>query len=190
MTRDPLAQLYEQYPTPAHTAQGLEEELQAFSAVMRLAAPHWHTPLPGRAWSPAQEAEHVVLVNESAGRLVGLLLSDRPLRALPQVPGRTENGRRLAPPGTEPGSGEALETLLDRHARSSALLAEFRPEPDPARTFVHPFLGPLDALDWLRMAAWHMGHHRRAMERGLAGLGGVSTVADVFVEPGIDKLPS
>lgn len=190
MTRDALMQLRERYPTPAQTAQGLGEELQAFGAALRPAAPHWHTRLPGRAWSPAQEAEHVLLVNEHTGRLVRLLCSDRPLRVMAQEPGRTENGRRLAPPGTEPGPGETLEALLERHARSSALLAEFRPGPDPERTWVHPFLGPLDALDWLRMAAWHTGHHRRAMARGLAELGASSTVAEGSAGGRVDKLPS
>lgn len=178
MTRDPLAQLHETYPTPEQTAWALAAELGAFGAAMRSAAAHWHTPLPGRTWSAAQEAEHVILVNEQTGRLVGRLLSERPLREGPREPGQTHQGRRLAPPGTEPGAGETLEVLLERHAGSSLRLAGWRPGPDPGRTFFHPFLGPLDALDWLRMAAWHTGHHRRALERGQAEFNAASTVPE------------
>ena len=47
---------------------------------------------------------------------------------------------------------------------------------DPGRTFYHPFMGQLDALDWLRMAAYQTRHHRQAVERGLAALGGAAPV--------------
>lgn len=168
--QDELAALRAAYPTPEAAGRGLRRELEAFEATMRRAAAHWNEVQPGRTWTPAQEAEHTIRVNEGVGRLVRLLLSDKPLRETPHQPGRLENGRRVAPPGTEPGLGEALDTLLARHAATLAPLAEVRAEPNPERTWPHPFLGPIDALDWLRMAAWQTGHHRRTLEAGLARL--------------------
>ena len=165
-----LARLREQYPTPEVTSQRLREELQAFGETVRAASAHWHTRLPGREWSPAQEAEHVVRVNESTGRLIRLLLSERELRAAPEQPGVLKGGKRQAPPGTEPGPGEELDTLLKRHREAGEVLSGLHAEPNPARTYFHPFLGQLDALDWLRMTTWHMGEHRRALRRGLEGL--------------------
>ncbi|WP_034387643.1 DinB family protein [Deinococcus sp. YIM 77859] len=170
-SEEQLALLRATYPTPEGLSAQLEREFAALAQTMRAAAPHWHTPMPGRTWSPAQEAEHTILVNEGTGRVVRLLLSERPLRPVPLEPGRTAQGKRLAPPGTEPGPGEALETLLERHAAAGPLLSGARAAPNPERTFPHPFLGELDALDWLRMAAWHTRHHRQAIERGLAALG-------------------
>ncbi|GMA14149.1 DinB family protein (plasmid) [Deinococcus metallilatus] len=162
-----LAALQAVYPTPEVVALQLDRELAALEETIRAAAPHWSTRMPGRDWTPAQEAEHAILVNEGTGKLVRLLLSDRPLREAPQQPGQTENGKRLAPPGTEPGAGEALDTLLTRHAAASALLAGVRADPNPDRTFFHPFMGKIDALDWLRMATWHTRHHRKAIQAGL-----------------------
>lgn len=165
--QDELAALRAAYPTPEATAQGMRRELEAFEATLRRAAAHWGEPMPGRTWTPAQEAEHTILVNEGVGRLVRLLLSGKPLREVPHQPGRVEKGRRVAPPGTEPGPGEGLEELLARHAATFPLLAGVRAEPDPERTWPHAFLGRLDALDWLRMAAWQTGHHRRTLGAGL-----------------------
>lgn len=177
------------YPTSAVLAEQLARELAAFEQALRMAASHWHTLLPGRAWTPAQEAEHTILVNEGTGRIVRLLLSDRPLRAGPQEPGRTENGKRLAPAGTEPGPGEELGVLLARHAAAAARLRELHAAPNPERTFVHPFLGPLDALDWLRMATWHTRHHCQAIARGLAQLTGDEPAGFAVTGGGADDRP-
>lgn len=165
-----LAELHALYPTAEVMADRLRRELDAFEQTMREAETVWDRQMPNREWSPAQEAEHVILVNEGTVRVVRLLLSDKPLRAMPEQPGRTVNGRRLAPEGTEPGPGQPLDTLLERHAAARARLEEFRPDPDPSRTFYHPFLGRLDALDWLRMTTWHIRNHRKAMQVGLERL--------------------
>lgn len=162
-----VAALRAAYPDPDALPREMRRELEALAEVMRAAEPHWHTRMPGRTWTPAQEAEHTILVNEGSGRVVRLLLSGRAVRPAPQDPGRTENGRRLAPQGTLPGDeGQPLGALLARHAASAALL-EVQAAPDPERTFYHAFLGPLDALDWLRMAAWQTRHHRQTLQAGL-----------------------
>ncbi|SMB92435.1 DinB family protein [Deinococcus hopiensis] len=165
-----LAQLREAYPTAEVTAERFREELRAFGETARAAVTHWHTRLPEREWSPAQETEHVIRVNENTGRLVQLLLSDRELRAGPEQRGVMKDGKRQAPPGTEPGAGEEFGPLLERHAQAGEVLSALQPEANPARTYFHPFLGQLDGLDWMRMTTWHMAAHRRALRRGLEQL--------------------
>lgn len=147
-------------------AARLERELDAFERAVAGAQARWHVPLPGREWTAAQEAEHVLLVNESSARIAALLASDRPLRPVPRTPGEERDGKRQAPEGTRPGPGQPWEALAERHqaARAQLLALAAQAGDDPGRTFFHPFMGDLTALDWLRMAAYHIGHHRRQLE--------------------------
>lgn len=167
--QEQMAALRSAYPTPEFVAERLREELGELDATIRAARAHWHTPLPGRAWTPAQEAEHAVLVNEGSGKLARLLLSDKPIRQPPEVYGVLRDGRRVAPPGTEPAGDRTPDDLLARSAATRELLTVVAPA-NPQRTYFHPYMGQIDALDWLRMAAYHTRHHRKAMERGLAAL--------------------
>lgn len=166
-----VAGLQSGYPTPEITAQRLQEELTALSAAIRAAGAHWQTLLPEREWTPAQEAEHAILVAEGTGKVVRLLTSDKPIQRGPEVPITYRNGKRLAPEGTIPEGTFAPEDLL---ARLDALSPRLNVlvQPNAERTFFHPAMGHLDALTWLRMAAWHTRHHRKAIERGLAALAG------------------
>ena len=161
-----LTDLKAVYPTPEALIEGMRQELGAFEATIRGAAPFWNTRMPGRDWTPAQEADHTIMINEGTGRLVRLLLSEKPLRDVPEEPGVTEGGRRLAPPGTEPGPDQPMEAVLARHAATRDLL-EVYAEPRPERAFYHPFMGKIGALDWLRMAAYQTRHHRLSMQAGV-----------------------
>lgn len=156
--------------TGDEVAARLTRELDAFETVVARSQARWHEPLPGREWTAAQEAEHVILVNESSARIAALLASVRPLRAAPRIPGEEVGGRRQAPEGTRPGPGQSWEALAGRHAaaREQLLTLAGQIRDDPERTFFHPFMGDLTALDWLRMATYHVGHHRRQLE-GAAG---------------------
>lgn len=149
----------------------LTRELGAFEAAVLAAQPRWQERLPGREWTAAQESEHVILVNEGTARVVALLLSDRPLRPVPAVPGEMRDGRRQAPASLVPGPDQPWEALRERHAavRKALLGAAARATDDPGRRFFHPFMGELTALDWLRMAALHMRHHRQHLQAGGQG---------------------
>lgn len=151
--------------SPEEVRDRLARELGAFEAAVLAAQGRWHEPLPGRTWTAAQEAEHVILVNEGTARIVALLLSDRPLRPVPQVPGEVVEGKRQAPDATRPGPDQPWEALRERHATvREALLGQApRATDDPGRRFFHPFMGELTALDWLRMAAYHVRHHRQQL---------------------------
>ncbi len=159
--------------TSAEVAQRLERELAAFTAAAARAQAHWNTALPSRTWTPAQETEHVILVNEGTAKVASLLLSDKPLRPVEHAPVHEDaQGRREAPSGTLPGTGQSWEVLKDRFETSGQrlqVLSLTAPEASERR-FWHPAMGEITALDWLRMAAYHTRHHRKKLEAGLSGL--------------------
>ncbi|BDP43559.1 hypothetical protein DAETH_35280 (plasmid) [Deinococcus aetherius] len=154
--------------SPEEVRHRLERELDAFEAAVEGARGRWHELLPGRTWTAAQEAEHVILVNEGTARIVALLTSDRPLRPVPAVPGELVDGRRQAPANLRPGPGQEWEALAERHAASRAALLQSAGQAteNPERRFFHPFLGELTALDWVRMVVLHIHHHRKQLQAG------------------------
>ena len=140
-------------------AERLEREYSQFAASVARAQPYWHTLLPDRTWTPAQEAEHTILVSEGSAKVAALLLSDKPLRPTPHEHVASDaQGRRVAPPGTVPGEGQTWSELEARHAASLIALqsAARRAQDGSERKFWHGAMGELTALDWLRMAAYHV----------------------------------
>ncbi|WP_309570747.1 DinB family protein [Deinococcus sp.] len=167
--QEQMAALRAAYPTPDDLITRMHRELDAMDAVIRAASPHWQAVQPGREWTPAQEVEHTIVINEGTGKLARLLLSDKDIRQPPEVPGEYQGGRRQAPASTIPAGDQTPEALLARNAATRDLLTVHAPA-NPGRTYYHPFMGQLDALDWLRMAAYQTRHHRLAVERGLKAL--------------------
>jgi len=129
-------------------------------------------PGPGR-WSPAEVAEHIALVEESAGKVI------RRLRKValgeaepfpPAPPGQTRpDGRRLAPSAVEPKGGLSRPELLAflRVVRER-LVAEVKESGEKRLahppTYGHPFLGELTGLGWLQTLVYHERHHLRQMQ--------------------------
>ncbi|THF70104.1 DinB family protein [Deinococcus sp. Arct2-2] len=153
--------------TPADVQARLERELDAFERAVAAVQPHWHTTLPQRAWTAAQESDHIIRVNAGTARIAALLLSDKPLRPTDQTPGVMVDGKRKAPAGLEPGPDQAWDALSGAHAQTRAALlqaAAHAPETSD-RTYFHPYMGELTALEWLKMATLHMRHHRKQLER-------------------------
>ncbi len=157
--------------TPGEVRARLSTELDRLEAHLRGRAHDWSTVQPGREWSPAQEAEHVMKIDDSIVPLLRLLLSDKPLRPMPQTPGTLKDGKRQAPPMSLPGEDglpfDALDTTWAEHRTRLEEMAA-RVQPTPGRTFWHQFLGELDALDWLRMVAAHVRAHRKLLEQSAA----------------------
>ncbi|MHA0034026.1 DinB family protein [Deinococcus sp. PESE-13] len=159
--------------TPAEVGDRLKRELDLFWQHVQTRQDDWQQVQPGREWSPAQEVEHVMLINGAVTGVTRLLLSDRPLRPVPQEPGVLKDGKRQAPASALPSEqGVAWDEVQDKWAQSRAaaeeVSAQVRATPD--RTFWHPFFGELDALDWQRMLASHVMSHRLLLERS-AGQG-------------------
>lgn len=153
-----------------HTLQevqaNIRQEAEAFGAHLRTRQADWQQVQAGREWSPAQEAEHVMAIGDAASGAIRLLLSDKPLRAMPQISGKLVDGKRQAPEFSLPTTGLPWDELDQRWtAHQTALLAladEIRAT--PGRTFWHPFLGELDALDWMRSLVGHLRGHRQLLE--------------------------
>jgi hypothetical protein len=157
--------------TPEEVRARLSVELDRFEAQLRGRQADWNTTQPGREWSPAQEAEHVMKIDNSIVPLMRLLLSDKELRPMPQVPGELKNGRRQAPAFSLPSHGglsfEALDTEWAEHRQKLEATAA-QVIPTPGRTFWHQFFGEIDALDWLRMITVHLRSHRKLLEESAA----------------------
>lgn len=150
--------------TPEDARARLEQELAAFEAAVR-AQPDWLAPLPGRPWSPAQLAEHVLLVNEGASKAMHLLGSDRPLPELPRPELVVIGGKNQAPPSTQPGPGLPWAELEPRWQSAHARMLQTAGGVDAVnpRTIWHPGFGDLSALNWLRVSAFHTRHHRKQL---------------------------
>lgn len=157
--------------TPEEVRTRLGVELDRFEAQLRGRQADWNITQPGRDWSPAQEAEHVLKIDTSIVPLMRLLLSDKELRPMPQVPGEIIDGKRQSPAELLPSDGgmpyAALDTTWAEHRQKLEEMAA-RVEPTPGRTFWHQFFGEIDALDWLRMVTMHMRAHRKLLEEGAA----------------------
>lgn len=170
IAEEQLKTLRERAGAGAELTGRVQAELRALSEAIRQAdGAGWFQVMPGREWSPAQEAEHIIMTNESTAQVIRLLRSDRELRPGPEVPVEyREDGRRLAPPSVQP-TGKA--TAADLLARNEALLDALNVEISEAsdRKFFHPAFGPIDALDWLRVTSWHTRSHRKGIEKGIEG---------------------
>ncbi|ADV67081.1 DinB family protein [Deinococcus maricopensis] len=153
--------------TPDLARARLQHELTAYQAALAAHARPLDEPLPGRPWSAAQLTEHVALVNASVARVLRLLASDRDLSAYPDTPAAVVDGRVQAPAPLQPGENLPAVELEARWAAANEQLhgaVGSVDTTDPARTFPHPAFGQLDALGWLRMAAFHTRHHRKQLE--------------------------
>ncbi len=133
--------------------------------------------LEAGVWSPAKVAEHIALVEESAGKVIRRLrkVALGEAEMPPPLPeGQTRpDGRFLAPPAVEPKGGlsraELLERLQTVRARVLAEVAESGEALAHPPTYRHPFFGELTALGWLQTLAYHEQHHLRQIQMRLKG---------------------
>ena len=153
--------------TPEQISAELHKALERFQVALPECQGHWlSSPAPGR-WSPAQVTEHVLMVNEVVAEIAAQLLSQTPRLPPPSGPGQVIGGKRVSPERLEPGPGAAWADLAGRWQtaceRLNAVSARLQ-DADLSRRYAHPFLGEIDAHDWLRMATFHTRHHRRQLE--------------------------
>lgn len=158
--------------TPAEVCRRLEQECQAFAEQVKPHEQNWNQMQVGREWSPAQEVEHVMRTNHVVGRGILLLLSDKELKPMPKLEGQRKNGKRQAPKEVMPSAeGLSWAAYQAEWPNSIQVLQEIAAQvrKTPSRTMWHPFLGELDAFEWLQMVTWHIGHHRNLMQVSLTG---------------------
>ena len=153
--------------TPEQISAELHKALERFQVALPECQGHWLiSPAPGR-WSPAQVTEHVLMVNEAVAEIAVQLLSQTPRLPPPSAPGQVIGGKRVSPERLEPGQGAAWTEFAGRWqaARERLVAAAARlQDADPSKRYAHPFLGEIDAHDWLRMATFHTRHHRKQLE--------------------------
>ncbi|GAA6731072.1 DinB family protein [Thermus brockianus] len=164
----------EAYGTWEEALARLGETRKALLALLQGAEPAWlSTPLREGAWTPLMVAEHIALVEESTARVLRRLrrlASGESLPPVPFVPGTYKEGKPQAPEGVRPKGGLSLEEVLDLLQRARGFLLEEAAQADPHHpaTFPHPFFGELNALGWVRAAAYHEAHHLKALQEAFS----------------------
>jgi hypothetical protein len=113
-----------------------------------------------RFWSPFMVLEHMAIVAEGVAGIVLALEKGRD----PGVEVRIQDVK----PGPETGP-EAVERLRRATARYGRLVGRLGDLRGPA-THPHPWFGPLNARQWLCLAAVHNALHRRQLRAIIRGL--------------------
>lgn len=135
----------------------------------------WSTPRREGAWSRAQIAEHVAVVFEynrkvMTGTAPGVPALLRPilsplLRRMVVTNslkngGFTRKGRapKFFHPTASPGDQGTVLSRLD--SAVTGFEADIRSRPRGDGTIAHPAFGTITMLDWVRLQAMHVRHHR------------------------------
>jgi len=132
-------------------------------------------------WTIAEIVEHVSIVNDGFLRLMRKLLKEAESAAKPAKTdlnlGHTsldENGQQhpepfQAPERVRPQGGARIEDSLAKMQASLSSFAEIQSRLEAVdlseQMFPHPFLGPLNAYQWLVLLGEHEDRHRGQIDR-------------------------
>lgn len=157
------------YPGLTEAVSGLTSASERLCGLLADLTPEdLQRPVAPGKWSPAEVADHLVLVNELFVRVIDSA----------QVPGSSpylmpkgrlgEDGKAISAPEGEPRSGRAGEELsADIRRSTAALLESARHAREVGKLdevcLVHAFFGDMSAAECVQMAAWHMGRHLRKL---------------------------
>lgn len=111
-----------------------------------------------RCWSVYMTVEHLRIVNRSISAIVGLLTAGR-------VPQRTVSIAEVKP------SADADRGVVEGFEDGCANYQQIVRSQGTLKTelkFSHPWIGPMNALDWHALAAKHMSIHRVQIEKIMA----------------------
>jgi uncharacterized damage-inducible protein DinB len=137
-------------------------------------------------WTIAEIVEHVSIVNDGFLRLTHKLLKEAEATPMPPKAdlnlGHTsldENGQQQgafqAPERVLPQGGVRIEDSLAKMRLSLDGLAEIRSRLEAIdlseQMFPHPFLGPINAYQWMVLLGEHEDRHRGQIERLKAAAG-------------------
>ena len=134
----------------------------------------WAAPRGPNQWSPAQIAEHLAIVYEYNRKIVkgeAAKVAPRFLQPLARwfIVDRTLKAGRFTRKGRAP---RIFQPVAKTPAPSSELLARLTAavtgmeadirsgHPSGRHTIAHPFFGPLQTIDWMKLQAIHARHHR------------------------------
>ena len=145
------------------------------TAARAMEAQRWQAPRSEGAWSPAQIAEHLAIIYEynrkvMTGDAPGVPWLLRPilqplLRKMvitdTMKAGRfTRKGRapKFFLPSASPGDASTVLSRLT--AAVGGFEADIRSRPRGDGTITHPAFGTIAMVDWVRLQAIHVRHHR------------------------------
>jgi len=107
-----------------------------------------------RYWSVCMTLEHLVIINSGISRTIASL-------AAGVVPPGTVSTADVKPGPTADGNMiDRFEAVACDYLASVSLLTDLRTK----ETHRHPWFGPLNALNWHRLAAFHQRLHRKQIE--------------------------
>lgn len=130
----------------------------------------FHKPITSGKWSPAEIADHVINVNQLVAHAleIGLRRTEDASLEIVQMPrGRlTDDGRTIAPSGTEPTPGRPRGSLQADLGLSFTHLTRVAHDLNAAGGLGtvcvdQSFFGPMTGLECLQLIAWHTAHHAR-----------------------------
>jgi hypothetical protein len=130
---------------------------------------------PGpETWSPAEVLEHVALTEESAGKVIRRMgkvaRGEGEMFPAPPPIQQRQDGRRIAPPSTEPSGKLNRAGLLERLASvRERLHQEAEGGELHTQTYAHPAFGSLTGLGWLQTLVYHERHHLAQLQERLKG---------------------
>lgn len=126
-----------------------------------------------QTWSPAEVLEHVVLTEESAGKIIrrmGKVARGEGEMFPPSPPiQKREDGRNIAPAVTQPKGGLNRAELLERldSVRERLKLEVAQSGELHGLTYTHPAFGSITGLGWLQTLVYHERHHLAQIQERL-----------------------
>lgn len=133
------------------------------------------------AWSAAEIAEHLAIIEEQLSRLFPLMLTkaeagglrrkeDQPFSpiSVEAIVERSGREKYTAPEMARPSGKASISDSLARLERSRETVRALRPRIEAldltSVTYPHPAFGPLNAYQWLIFLALHENRHLRQIE--------------------------
>lgn len=162
------------HPRIREVITALHEAQQETDVVFAALTAHDASRRVGDGWSVAEVVEHMAIVEDGAGRVVGSLAkqvaavpetSDAPVSpSLAHFHATDPSFHKLvAPEMVQPKSGasvaESAQRMRESRARLIAALEKASGTALGAAHFPHPRFGPLDGYQWALLAAQHQRRH-------------------------------
>ena len=133
------------------------------------------------AWSVAEIAEHLAIIEERLSKLFPVMLTKAEAGGLERRPDqpfepvtvesmieRSAREKYVAPETARPSGGVSLANSLSRLDSSREAIRTLRPRLEAldltAVTYPHPVFGPLSAYQWLIFISAHEDRHLRQIE--------------------------
>ncbi|MCA1556948.1 MAG: DinB family protein [Acidobacteria bacterium] len=137
------------------------------------------------AWSAAEIAEHLAIIEERLSKLFPVMLTKaeagglerdaaRPFQpvSVEKIVERSKREKYTSPEMARPTGAVSLQDSLARLSRSREAITSLRPRLEALDLtgvhYPHPVFGPMDAYQWLIFIGAHEARHLRQIESSMA----------------------